>query len=75
MKLRWIAVSLFAALLVRIPAITPLPLDWDEPIYLEASTEVSEALRANDWSALTNPTLNREHPSLVKVLYLSLIHI
>lgn len=69
MKLRWIAVSLFAALLVRIPAITTLPLDWDEPIYLEAASEVSDALQANDWAGLANPSLNREHPGLVKVLY------
>ncbi len=69
MKLQWVAVAVLAALLVRVPAATSLPLDWDEPIYMEAASEVAQAIRNKDWSTALSPTLNREHPSLVKVAY------
>ncbi len=68
-RLRWVLVALVAALLVRIPAVTSLPMDSDEPIYLEASAEMAQAMRDRNWSRLSSPTLNREHPGLVKLLY------
>lgn len=68
-KLRWVLVAIFAALLVRIPAITSLPIDWDEPIYMDAATEASVAIRTGDWSRLVQPTVNREHPPLAKTVY------
>lgn len=69
LKIRWVMVAVFAALLVRIPAITSLPIDWDEPIYMEAATEAAEAIHASDWSRVVQPTVNREHPALVKIVY------
>jgi len=66
---RWFWVALIAALLVRIPAITSLPIDWDEPIYMDAALAMSDGVRAGDWAAVLDPTLNREHPGLVKGLY------
>ena len=68
-KNRWVWVVLAAALLVRIPAITALPIDWDEPIYMDAALELSAGIRSGDWSVILDPTLNREHPGLVKTLY------
>ena len=67
--MRWAIVAVAAAMLVRIPAVTTLPIDWDEPIYMDASSEAAAALAAGDWGALSNPTLNREHPPLVKLVY------
>ncbi len=69
MRLRWVLVAVLAALLVRLPAITSLPIDWDEPIYMAASAEVAETLQTGEWSALAQPSLNREHPMLVKLVY------
>jgi hypothetical protein len=62
-------VAVTAALLVRIPAITSLPMDWDESIYLSASNAVASAIHTGDWSAIFNASINPEHPGLVKVLY------
>lgn len=61
--------ALLAALMVRVPAITSLPMDSDEPIYLAASSEMAQAVRDGQWSRVFSPTLNVEHPSLVKLLY------
>ena len=58
-----------AALLVRIPAITSLPMDWDEAIYLEAANAVAMAVHTGDWSSVFEVSINPEHPGLVKVLY------
>jgi len=66
---RWVWVVLIAALLVRIPAIMSLPIDWDEPIYMDAAQAMSDGLRAGDWSAILEPSLNPEHPGLIKCLY------
>jgi hypothetical protein len=68
-KLRWILVAVLAAVLVRLPAITTLPLDSDEPIYMAASQEIAEGLRDKNAELILAPTLNREHPGLVKLLY------
>ena len=69
MKSRWVWVVLIAALLVRIPAITTLPIDWDEPIYMEAAQAMNQALYKGDWASLLRPGLNPEHPGLVKTIY------
>ena len=60
---------LIAVLLVRVPAVTTLPMDSDEPIYLDASAEIAEAIRDGDWWRVSSPSLNREHPGLVKFIY------
>ena len=66
---RWIWIALIAALLVRIPAITTLPIDWDEPIYMEAAQGLNQALYAGDWEHVFDPQINPEHPGLVKSLF------
>ena len=43
-------------------------MDADEPIYLAASIEAGESFRDRNWSRLSNPRLNPEHPGLVKTL-------
>lgn len=68
-NLRWIVVFVFAAILVRLPAVTTLPIDWDEPVYMEASMANAEAIAGGNWKALLQPTINPEHPGLVKLVY------
>lgn len=64
----WVIVAVLAAVLVRLPASTTLTMDADEPIYLAASIEAGESFRDRNWSRLSNPRLNPEHPGLVKTL-------
>jgi hypothetical protein len=67
-KWAWVVVAVLAAVLVRLPASTTLAMDEDEPIYLSASMEAAKAIRDRDWSRLVTPSLNPEHPGLVKTL-------
>lgn len=57
------------ALVVRAWAALMLPIDADEPVYLDAGHAYAQALRAGDWNAVSDYQGNREHPALVKVLY------
>jgi ligand-binding sensor domain-containing protein len=70
-RTRWwvlIGVVLLAALL-RGWAVMRLPIDADEPVYLDAAYAYAKALRAGDWNAVIDYPDNREHPALVKLLY------
>jgi hypothetical protein len=70
-KRRWgiLASIILLALLLRGWAVMRLPIDFDEPTYLEAATHYAEALRAGDWDGVIDYQGNREHPALVKLLY------
>ena len=57
------------AVLLRAWAVMRLPIDFDEPTYLEAAFGYADAIRSGDWSAVIDYAGNREHPALVKVLY------
>jgi hypothetical protein len=57
------------ALLLRSWALLRLPLDYDEPVYLEAAEAYARALRSGDLSSLIDYDGNREHPALGKILY------
>jgi hypothetical protein len=63
-----VGIVLLAALL-RGWAVMRLPMDFDEPTYLEAAFDYAGALRAGDLEAMVDYPGNREHPALVKVLY------
>jgi hypothetical protein len=63
-----IAIVLVGALL-RGWAAWRLPLDYDEPVYLQAGFDYAEALRVGDWNSVMDYAENREHPALVKLLY------
>ncbi|MBL7183688.1 MAG: transcriptional regulator [Anaerolineae bacterium] len=63
-----IAIVLVGALL-RGWAAWRLPLDYDEPVYLQAGFDYAEALRAGDWNDVIDYAESREHPPLVKLLY------
>lgn len=57
------------ALLLRSWAALRLPLDYDEPVYLETAEEYAQALRNGDINGLIDYGGNREHPALGKILY------
>ena len=57
------------AVLLRAWAVMRLPIDFDEPAYLEAAFGYADAIRSGDWNAVSDYAGNREHPALVKVLY------
>ena len=70
-KRRWaiLASIVLLALLLRGWAVMRLPIDFDEPTYLEAAFDYADALRAGDWDGIIDYEGNREHPALVKLLY------
>ncbi len=66
----------FVALLIALLALTlhwravlMLPVDYDEPIYMEAASQYASAIEARDWSRLIANRHTIEHPPLVKLLY------
>jgi sugar lactone lactonase YvrE len=68
-KLLAAAVISLLALVLRWRAMLMLPLDYDEPVYMEAAAQYAAALQAGDWPALLQNRHSIEHPALVKLLY------
>ncbi|MBN1660378.1 MAG: transcriptional regulator [Anaerolineae bacterium] len=70
-KRRWgiLFIIVLLALLLRGWAVMRLPIDFDEPTYLEAASAYADAIRAGDWNGVIDYQGNREHPALVKLLY------
>jgi len=56
------------AFILRFMAQDALPLDYDEPIYLNGAQEYARAVRAGDWSALREDA-SPENPQLMKLLF------
>ncbi len=57
------------AVFFRIWAATRLPVDFDEPDYLQAGSGYAAALRAGSLDGVIDYAGNREHPALVKLAY------
>jgi len=57
------------ALALRWRAVLMLPVDYDEPIYLEAASQFASAIQARDGPRLLDNRHTLEHPPLVKLLY------
>jgi hypothetical protein len=57
------------SLLLRAWAALRLPLDYDEPVYLQAGFDYARALSQGDIGSVIDYDENREHPALVKLLY------
>lgn len=57
------------ALILRWRAVVMLPVDYDEPIYVNAAARFADAIRARDWSQLLAIRHTIEHPALVKLVY------
>lgn len=60
---------LMTAFVLRELAVTRLPGDYDEPIYLRAGQLYAGAIRARDLDRFTNIAFASEHPALVNVIY------
>ncbi len=67
-RLGWVALVCAVALALRLWATTTLPMDYDEPITLEAAQAYGLAW-APGGASLGAVTVNREHPGLVKAVY------
>jgi hypothetical protein len=63
------AVISLLALALRWRAVLMLPVDYDEPVYMEAAAQYAADLQARDWPALLQNQHSIEHPALVKLLY------
>lgn len=57
------------AFVLRWRALLMLPIDYDEPVYLEAAAQFATAIHTRDWPHLFSITHTLEHPALVKLLY------
>lgn len=70
-KIRLIVIILVVlfGLGLRLWLASTLESDWDEDDYLAPSAYFRRAFDAGDFAAVTDQTLNPEHPPLVKILY------
>lgn len=64
----WLLIVILAAFL-RIWAALMLPVDADEPVYLEAGHDYAQLMRQGDLQGVIDYPGVREHPALVKLLY------
>jgi hypothetical protein len=69
-KARYFAALIIAllALALRWRAVLMLPVDYDEPIYMDAAAQYASAIAAKDWPRLLANRHTIEHPPLVKLL-------
>ena len=67
-RLGWVVLVCAVALFSRLWATTTLPMDYDEPITLEAAQAYGLAW-APGGPSLGSVTVNREHPGLAKAVY------
>jgi sugar lactone lactonase YvrE len=67
---RWvISLIVLVGLLIRVWASWQLPVDFDEPIYLEAGYQYAQLIQQGDLNGIIDYGGNPEHPPLVKILY------
>ncbi len=67
---RWHAIVLvvFIGLVVRAWAAWQLPIDFDEPTYLNAGYDYARMIKSGDLQGIINYDNNQEHPPLVKLM-------
>lgn len=66
----WIILAIvFVAGVLHLWAIARLPVDFDEPDYVQAGYGYAAELRAGDVAGVVDYEYNREHPPLVKLTY------
>ena len=49
------------------------PVEWDEPIYLQAALNYAQDIRSGSWDQLMNSNYNYEHPLFNKLAYAGLL--
>jgi hypothetical protein len=58
---------------LRVWAAWQLPVDFDEPVYLEGAYDYAELIRTGDWQGLIDYDKVMEHPPLTRLLYASVL--
>ncbi len=67
---RWIILSVVVVgFLLRVWAAWQLPVDFDEPTYLDAGYKYAQMIQAGDINAIIDYNGSSEHPPLVKIIY------
>jgi hypothetical protein len=65
----WISIIVFLSIIIHAWCVWQLPVDYDEPVYLNAGSEYAKLIKNGDLSGIINFPDNREHPPLTKILY------
>jgi hypothetical protein len=50
-------------------AVWQLPVDYDEPVYIQAAGDYAALIKAGNWQGVIDYQENSEHPPLIKLLY------
>jgi hypothetical protein len=66
---RIILLVVLLGFLLRLWTAWQLPVDYDEPTYLDVGTKYAQMIQAGDINGIIDFTENNEHPPLVKLLY------
>jgi hypothetical protein len=64
-----ILIVVLLALILRLWAAFRLPVDYDEPVYMQNAFDYAQAIRAGDLNGVIDYAEVNEHPPLVKLLY------
>ncbi len=72
-SLQPLIIVLILATFLRAWAVSLLPQDFDEPVYLQNAFDYASAFRSGDFNAVIDYPGNPEHPPFVKLLYSSAI--
>ncbi|MBI4731908.1 MAG: hypothetical protein HY781_07260 [Chloroflexi bacterium] len=64
-----IVLALLLAIFLRVWAVSLLPQDFDEPVYLQNAYDYADAFRSGDFARVLDYSGNAEHPPFVKLLY------
>jgi Two component regulator propeller len=68
-RISLIAMIVLLGFMLRSWAALQLPVDADEPVYMQAAYDYSQMIRSGDWKAILAYRQNLEHPPLVKLLF------
>ncbi len=68
-RIALIAVIVLLGLSLRTWAALQLPVDADEPVYMQVAFDYSKMIRNGDWQGILEYRQNSEHPPLIKLLY------
>jgi sugar lactone lactonase YvrE len=64
-----IIIVMLIAIFLRVWAVSLLPQDYDEPVYLQDAFDYADAYKSDGLSNVIDYSGNPEHPALVKLLY------
>jgi hypothetical protein len=68
-NIRNLLIVMLLAVFLRAWAVSLLPQDYDEPVYLQTAFDYADAIKAGNIQAVIDYPGVREHPALVKLVY------